>query len=134
MLVGLYAAATTFAGGTAWPWHPVMVDLDVYRQAGAAVLAGDDIYLLTGLPFLYPPFAALLAVPLALPAGTGGQVGWTAMGVVAILAVLHRLGLTGWRLSLVGATCYFAEPVREEQRTANYLIVALVGRSVPGYG
>jgi alpha-1,2-mannosyltransferase len=129
VLVGLYVAATTFAGGTAWPWQPVMVDLDVYRQAGAAVLAGEDFYPLPGLPFLYPPFAALLAVPLALlPAGVV-QVSWTAAGVLAIVAVLHRLGLTGWRLSLVGAaTCWFVEPVRETLAygQVGILLVALV--------
>jgi alpha-1,2-mannosyltransferase len=114
VLVGLYVAATTFAGGTAWPWHPVMVDLDVYRQAGAAVLAGDDFYTLPGLPFLYPPFAVLLAVPLALLSAGVVQVGWTAAGVLAIVAVLHRLGLAEWRLSLVSAaTCWLVEPVRE---------------------
>jgi alpha-1,2-mannosyltransferase len=129
VLVGLYVAATTFAGGTAWPWHPLMVDLDVYRQAGAAVLAGDDFYALPGLPFLYPPFAALLAVPLALlPAGVV-QIGWTAAGVLTILAVLHRFGLTGWQLSLVGAaTCYFVQPVRETLAygQVGILLVALV--------
>jgi alpha-1,2-mannosyltransferase len=129
VLVGLYVAATTFAGGTTWPWHPVMVDLDVYRQAGAAVIAGDDFYTLSGLPFLYPPFAALLALPLALlPAGVA-QVGWTAAGVLAIVAVLHRLGLTGWRLSLVSAaTCWFVEPVRETLAygQVGILLVALV--------
>jgi alpha-1,2-mannosyltransferase len=114
VLVGLHAAATTFAGGTAWPWHPVMVDLDVYRQTGMAALTGENFYALPGLPFLYPPFAALLAVPLALlPAGVV-QIGWTVAGVLAIVAVLHRLGLTSWRLSLVAAaTCYFVQPVRE---------------------
>ena len=129
VLVGLYVAATTFAGGTAWPWHPVMVDLDVYRQAGAAVLTGDDVYALPGLPFLYPSFAALLAVPLALLPAAAVQVGWTTACVLAVLAVLHRLGLTGWRLSLVGAaTCYFVQPVRETLAygQVGILLVALV--------
>jgi alpha-1,2-mannosyltransferase len=129
VLVGLYVAAITFTGGTAWPWQPLMVDLDVYRMAGTAVLTGDDFYALPGLPFLYPPFAALLAVPLALLPAAVVQVGWTAAGVLAILAVLHRLGLTGWRLSLVGAaTCYFVQPVRETLAygQVGILLVALV--------
>jgi alpha-1,2-mannosyltransferase len=114
VLVGLYVGATTFAGGTAWPWQPQMADLDVYRRAGAAVLGGTDFYALPGLPFLYPPFAALVAVPLALLPPIVVQIGWTTAGVLSIVAVLHRLGLSGWRLSLIAAAaCYFLPPVRE---------------------
>jgi alpha-1,2-mannosyltransferase len=47
-----------------------LVDLDVYRQAGRSVLDGRSLYDYLAhppqhLPFTYPPFAALLAVPLA---------------------------------------------------------------------
>lgn len=114
VLVGLFVAATTF-GGSVLPWRPGMVDLDVYRRAGTVLLQGGDFYTLAGpLQFLYPPFAAVLAVPLALLPTTLVQVGWTVAGVLALLAVLHRLGLTGWRLSLLGtATVWFVEPVVE---------------------
>lgn len=48
--------------------HPSMVDLVVYRAEGLAVRDGIDLYgpLETphGLPATYPPFAALLFVPL----------------------------------------------------------------------
>ena len=113
VLVALYVGATTFLGGTAVPWKPVMVDLDVYRQAGSVLLGGGDFYDLPGrLPFLYPPFAALLAVPLALLPTTPVQVAWTAVGALALVAVLHRLGLTGWVLSLVATACmFFVQPV-----------------------
>jgi len=45
-----------------------LVDLDVYRNAGTSVLHGRDLYGYLShppqrLPFTYPPFAALLAVP-----------------------------------------------------------------------
>jgi alpha-1,2-mannosyltransferase len=48
-----------------------MIDLAVYRSAGESLLRGRPIYnYLTPvpqlLPFTYPPFAAVLAVPLAL--------------------------------------------------------------------
>jgi alpha-1,2-mannosyltransferase len=93
----------------------VMVDLEVYRRAGLLLLHGGDIY--SGaqqLPFLYPPFAALLAVPLAVAPATLVQVAWTTAGVLAVLAVLHRFGLGGWVLSLVGtATVALVEPVSE---------------------
>ena len=113
ILIAVYVGATTFLGGTAVPWEPVMVDLDVYRLAGSVLLEGGDFYDLPGrLPFLYPPFAALLAVPLALLPTTLVQVAWTAVGALALVAVLHRSGLTGWVLSLVGTACmFFVQPV-----------------------
>lgn len=101
LLAGLWAASTTFGGGSFQPWEPMMVDLDVYLRAGREVLAGTPVYESTGrLPFLYPPLAALLAVPLLAPPLTVVQVGWTAGNVALLMAVLHRLGLRGWRLSL----------------------------------
>ena len=113
VLVALYVAATTFPGGTLVPWHPIMVDLDVYRRAGSVLLAGGNFYDLPGpLQFLYPPFAALLAVPLALLPTTMVQIGWTAAGAMALVAILHRFGLSGWLLSLAGvAVVYVVEPV-----------------------
>ena len=113
VLVALFVAATTFPGGTLIPWHPIMVDLDVYRRAGSVLLAGGNFYDLPGpLQFLYPPFAAVLAVPLALLPTTVGQIGWTIAGAMALVAILHRFGLTGWLLSLAGvAVVYVVEPV-----------------------
>ena len=112
VLAGLRAAASEF-GGSLLPWRPVMVDLDVYRRAGQLLLDGGDIYNLPGqLPFLYPPFAALLAVPLALLPQTVVEVAWTFAGVLSILAVLHRFGLKGWVLSVTAtAAVVAAEPV-----------------------
>jgi alpha-1,2-mannosyltransferase len=59
---------------THWLSNPLdqrMVDLDVYRTGGRVLLRGAPIYhFMTQppqlLPFTYPPFAAILAVPLAL--------------------------------------------------------------------
>ena len=99
VLVALYVGATTF-DGTFIPWRPIMVDLEVYRRAGSVLLAGGNFYDLPGpLQFLYPPFAAVLAAPLALLPATVVQIGWTAAGAVALVAILHRFGLTGWLLS-----------------------------------
>ena len=112
ILVALYVGATTF-GGSFIPWHPNMVDLEVYRRAGSVLLAGGDFYDLSGqLQFLYPPFAAVLAVPLSLLPPTVVQIGWTAAGAVALVAILHRFGLSGWLLSLASAVVvYVVEPV-----------------------
>jgi alpha-1,2-mannosyltransferase len=113
VLVALYVGATTFGGGTFIPWRPIMVDLDVYRRAGSVLLAGGNFYDLPGpLQFLYPPFAATLAAPLALLPPTAVHIGWTAAGAMALVAILHRFGLTGWLLSLAGAAViYIVEPV-----------------------
>ena len=112
IFVALYVGATGF-GGTFLPWHSNMVDLEVYRRAGSLLLAGGNFYDLPGqLQFLYPPIAAVLAVPLALLPLTAVQIGWTAAGAVALVAILHRFGLTGWLLSLVGVVVvYIVEPV-----------------------
>jgi alpha-1,2-mannosyltransferase len=109
VLLALDVAASTFPGGTTIPWRPVMVDLDVYRLAGRVLLDGGDFYRLPGpLQFLYPPFAALLAAPLAgLPTALV-QITWTVAGALMIIGVLHRWGQTGWRLSLWSAVVVYA--------------------------
>jgi alpha-1,2-mannosyltransferase len=137
VLVGLYVAATTFGGGSFVPWRPLMLDLDVYRRAGTVLLQGGDFYTLPGsLQFLYPPFAAVLAVPLALLPTALVQVGWTVAGVLALLAVLHRFGLQGWALSLVGtAAVWFVEPVTETLAFGQlgiFLVALVVLDLVPG--
>ena len=89
-----------------------LVDLDVYRNAGRSVLDGRDIYAYLShppqrLPFTYPPFAALLAVPLAVvPFGVASCV-WTvgevvttvAIAAVAFAPALRRFG-RWWPLAL----------------------------------
>ncbi|MFL6063447.1 MAG: glycosyltransferase 87 family protein [Friedmanniella sp.] len=137
VLVGLYVAATTFGGGRFIPWHPIMVDFDVYRRAGRVLLEGGDFYTLPGaLQFLYPPFAAVLAVPLAVLPTALVQIGWTVAGVLALLAVLHRFGLRGWVLSLVGtAVVWFVEPVTETLAFGQlgiFLVALVVLDLVPG--
>ena len=78
-----------------------LVDLDVYRSGGQAVLRGEPVYDFLNqppqlLPFTYPPFAALLATPLALLSWPAAQWVW----VVLVYA------------ALVCAVCYaFREPL-----------------------
>jgi alpha-1,2-mannosyltransferase len=66
-----------------------LVDLDVYRTSGQAVLRGASVYDFVTespqlLPFTYPPFAALLAVPLALLPWTAAQWVMTALIFIAL--------------------------------------------------
>ncbi len=137
VLVALYVGATTFPGGSFVPWRPIMVDLDVYRRAGHVLLAGGNFYDLPGqLQFLYPPLAAVLAVPLALLPPAVVQIAWTTAGAMALVAILHRFGLTGWVLSLAGvAAVYFIEPVVQTLAFGQlgiFLVALVVLDLVPG--
>jgi alpha-1,2-mannosyltransferase len=137
VLMAWYVGATTFPGGAVLPWHPVMVDLEVYRHAGSVLLAGGNFYDLPGpLQFLYPPFAAVLAVPLALLPATVVQLGWTAAGAVALVAILHRFGLSGWLLSAASAVVVFVvEPVVQTLgfgQLGIFLVALVVLDLVPG--
>ncbi|WP_254922855.1 glycosyltransferase 87 family protein [Rhodococcus sp. OK302] len=73
-------------------------DLAVYRTAGQAVLDGSSLYDSTfnaRLPFTYPPFAALVAVPIAI--GTWGFVQWewtfVSLLMLAVIIVLSYRGV-----------------------------------------
>ncbi|MFF0244028.1 glycosyltransferase 87 family protein [Streptosporangium sandarakinum] len=68
-----------------------LVDLDVYRTGGQALLEGRPVYDFVTpapqlLPFTYPPVAAMLAVPLAMMSWPVAQWVWTA-GIFVTLAV-----------------------------------------------
>ena len=136
VLVALYVGATAF-GGSVLPWRPGMVDLEVYSRAGSVLLAGGNFYDLPGpLQFLYPPFAAVLAVPLALLPATVLQVGWTAAGALALVAILHRFGLQGWLLSVASAVAvYVVEPIVQTLAFGQlgiFLVALVVLDLVPG--
>ncbi|MGN6635865.1 MAG: glycosyltransferase 87 family protein [Oryzihumus sp.] len=83
-----------------WPLDQWQVDVEVYREAGVSILSGRPIYeAMTEspqlLPFTYPPFAALWALPLALiPFGAVGWL-WTALQLAATTAIVWY---AGWRL------------------------------------
>ena len=91
-----------------------MVDLDVYRLAGRVLLEGGDLY---NLPGRLPASSTHRSRPCSpfrwrCCRGCLVQVVWTGAGAVALVAVLHRFGLTGWVLSLVAAaTMFVVQPV-----------------------
>lgn len=113
-LVAVFVAGTSF-GAPLVPWKPGIVDLEVYLRAGRALLSGADPYHLgDSLPFLYPPFAAILAVPLTWLPHTAVQIGWAVAVALTVIAILHRLGLQGWRLSLISAAAVrVVEPINQ---------------------
>lgn len=118
---------------------PRLVDLDVYRMGGAAVLSDLPLYEQRldggdGLPFTYPPFAALLLAPFSLVPAWFAYASWTALSVLALAAIVTRalpVGLLQQRLlcfTAVLAACVLVEPV---QRTfhfgqVNLLLCAMV--------
>jgi alpha-1,2-mannosyltransferase len=101
------------------------------------LLANGNFYDLPGpLQFLYPPLAAVLAVPLALLPATVVQLGWTAAGALALVAILHRFGLNGWLLSLASAVVVcVVEPVVQTLAFGQlgiFLVALVVLDLVPG--
>ena len=96
-------------------------DLFVYQYGGQAVLDGLAVYEsddpVNSLPFTYPPFAAVLMVPLAplpawLAAGlwTGASTGALAAAVVLVRRALGRPA-PGWMVALVTGGALALEPV-----------------------
>ncbi|MGQ0482532.1 MAG: glycosyltransferase 87 family protein [Pseudonocardia sp.] len=121
------------------------LDLEVYRLGVRAWLAGGDLYgalpptsVGIVLPFIYPPFAALLMVPLTVT-------GWTFAWITLFILSLASLGVTVyvfvrrlWPTAGVGAAlaassialplCLALEPVLETFRFGqiNLILMALV--------
>jgi alpha-1,2-mannosyltransferase len=127
----LAAQAVVFA---LWPdAHALLIDLQVYRAGGEHVLAGAPLYqggVLLDLPFVYPPFAAVLFAPLALlPLGLL-KVLWTGAGIALLAYVVHRCapraGLPAAVLVAVVATAL--DPVRTTLYLGqiNIVLLALV--------
>ena len=118
LAVALVVLPFIIAHGSAWPWRPSTIDLEVYIYAVRDMLAGKDIYATTtpfwNLYFIYPPIAAILMVPLAVGPYAMWQVVWTTGLVWAQQSVLKRCGVPrGWKLGLVGVAVVLAvEPIR----------------------
>jgi alpha-1,2-mannosyltransferase len=99
-VIGLAALPPVLRYLVFWPLDQWQVDVEVYRQAGVSLITGRPVYAaLTEspqlLPFTYPPFAALLALPLAvIPFGAVGWL-WTVLQVAATTAIVWY---AGWRL------------------------------------
>jgi alpha-1,2-mannosyltransferase len=130
-------AFVALCGG--WMWRSyvltpgpdqLLVDLDVYREAGISALTGRPVYeWLTPvpqlLPFTYPPIGAVLAIPLAVaPFPLVGAV-WTVAQMVVLAGVaavayrplLDRFG--AWRpvaLGVLTAVLLWMLPVEDSIR------------------
>ena len=81
-----------------WPQaHLLLIDLQVYRAGGQAVLHGTPLYdggILLDLPFVYPPSAALVFAPLAAVPLPVLKAVWTVAGVALVVVVVRRSAAT----------------------------------------
>ena len=100
-------------------WQHSLVDLKVYRLGGVTLLdEASALYdvRLAGLPFTYPPFAAVVMVPFALlPWGVATAV-WSVVSFVSLVFVWRLSagkGLASPVLLAVVAGSLLLEPVRE---------------------
>lgn len=95
---------TTVLFGIAWAlWSHLFEDLDVYRIGVQTWLGGGDMYgplppPRTGLPlpFIYPPFAALVLSPLALVPWTVSWVSMTALSLGSLAVALYVTARRVW--------------------------------------
>lgn len=126
-----------------WPRLAVQVDLQVYRFGAMRVRGGLDLYSigLTGNPkellFIYPPFAALSFLPLALMAEVSAQALWLLVMCALVVYVVWRMlaslkvsqpnGLWSLTALLVGLVAWL-EPFRLSLQLGqiNIAILAIV--------
>lgn len=120
------------------------IDFHVYREGGAAFLAGDNLYTRDyevrgiNLPFTYPPLAAILFAPLAWVPLSVAAAAWTIITAVllwwCIVIVLRRclpdLAVADHRVIATWAlpVALLFEPVRETLSFGqiNVLLMTLV--------
>jgi alpha-1,2-mannosyltransferase len=105
----LVCAALVALGAWAYGLFDGMIDLRVYRMGGSVLLDRGSLYDAklagSGLPFTYPPFAAIAMLPLAAVPWGVALVAWTTLSVLCIAAI--------WRNSLPeSAWAYFLERKR----------------------
>lgn len=115
-IVALWSVTVHIPGGSTWPWEPRTEDLWVYREAARYLLEGRDFYNLEdAFPYIYPPIAAVLAIPLALVPWRVAQLLWTLANVGIIVAVLRHLRVgPPWLLSFSAAVAVlFLTPITD---------------------
>lgn len=95
------------------------LDLRVYQEAAAAWMRGSDLYTVhvtdMDLPFTYPPFAAVLFMPLSMVPVPVAAVGWWLACAVCVYAVVRwsfRESPVSWlAVFAVGGMMMAAAPV-----------------------
>lgn len=121
-----------------WPQaHTLLIDLQVYRAGGEHVAAGLPLYgggVLLDLPFVYPPFAAVLFGPLAWLPFPVLAAAWTVAGVALLAVVVRRCGAAGPLLVASVALATWLDPVRTTLYLGqiNLVLLALVACDLSG--
>jgi alpha-1,2-mannosyltransferase len=127
-----------------WPGaHALMIDLQVYRAGSEHVLHHQPLYaggVLLDLPFVYPPVAAVLFVPLTLLALPLLKILWAALGVVLLVLVVRRAAelagavLPAGTVALLVAAELWLDPVRTTFYLGqiNVVLLALVFLDLTG--
>ncbi|SDG03923.1 alpha-1,2-mannosyltransferase [Lentzea fradiae] len=110
-----------------------VLDLRVYLEGGAAWRSGTDLYTAdfhgpNGLPFTYPPFAALLFsafTPLPLPVAAAV---FTAAGIALFVAACRAAAPHGQAAYGLAALCLLLEPLRGglDLGQVNLVLIGLV--------
>jgi len=124
-VLGAVSAVAATAGAVQLAAERLQLDIAVYLM-GAGHLVDGRLYLAElphppHLPFTYPPFAALVFVPLHLVPERAAQIVWSLVNVVALFALvwlsvraarpgLGRRSLAFWSLLLM-TPAFFIEPV-----------------------
>ncbi|TWG99818.1 alpha-1,2-mannosyltransferase [Nocardioides sp. J9] len=118
---GLAVVVALVAGALAGGLAGGFPDLHVYRYGGDTVLHGGGLYdaddPVTGYPFTYPPFAALLMVPLAVVPGWVAAAAWTGASTAALVATVALVlraqdrPVPAWLLVGTGVAALGLEPV-----------------------
>jgi hypothetical protein len=119
------SVAVSLANAGYWGWHRRQLDFAVYMM-GAHHLMNSNLYTAglsyaPHLPYTYPPFSALLFLPLSVFPLQPAALVWALVNVAALFAILAlsinavRPGLTrastlGWSLGLL-APAMAIEPV-----------------------
>lgn len=123
-----------------------LVDLSVYRYGGNSLLHGVNPYAgraSSGLPFTYPPFAAIVFAPISLLPDVLARALITATGLACLLAIVRMLQrrlrpdvVVWWPALLLSSILVFSEPIRETLRfgQVNLLLTALVMADVWQFG
>ncbi|WP_433601777.1 glycosyltransferase 87 family protein [Nocardia sp. CA-135953] len=132
-----------------WPFHRItggFIDLQVYRLGIEALRDGADMYgqlpqttIGIGLPFIYPPFAALVLSPFALLPWDAAAFTFFISSTLALAVTLYLVARRRWpergamQLALLATSCatplaMLLEPVRStlDFGQVNLLLMVLV--------
>lgn len=146
MLLSALLAVITFGHIVALAHRETLLDVGVFRDAGRAFLDGAPLYgedfpTRSGFAFIYPPFAALLFVPLTTTPEFAMDIIWSLSIIGCVFLILgmacHRMGLRPWWMWAAGLTGFAMsfDPIYMNLHYGqiNIFLILLVAMDVLGY-